>query len=225
MSDEHKRHAAQAALEYLPEAGIIGLGTGSTARHFIAGVGELLKKGRDYRAVATSEASRKQAAALGIPLLPDEGPWDIDVVVDGADEVDPKLDLIKGGGGCHTREKIVNQFSRLRIVVVDESKLVESLGQGWALPVEVLPFGHRSVKSQLERWGSVRLRQVQGQTFRTDSGNLIYDVSTGPIPEPAQLDEEILAIPGVVQTGLFTGRTDKVLIASESGVRERSKPS
>src|SRR6201996_5370428 len=116
--DEAKRQVARAALDLLPEKGVIGLGTGSTAALFIDGVGELVRAGRKFVGVPTSDASRKQAEQLGIPLLDDVGPWEIDVCVDGADEVSSKLDLIKGGGGAHTREKIVNAAARTNVIVV-----------------------------------------------------------------------------------------------------------
>src|ERR1700679_2468082 len=138
--DEAKLLAARAAVEELPEKGIVGLGTGSTARLFIDEVGALVRAGRALVGVPTSEASRKQAHALGIPLLDDEGPWAIDVTVDGADEVDPKLSLIKGGGGAHLREKIVNFASKRNVIVVDETKLSNVLGEKWSVPVEVVRF-------------------------------------------------------------------------------------
>jgi ribose 5-phosphate isomerase A len=134
VTDDLKRQAALAALAELPPDGVIGLGTGSTARLFIAALGELVASGRRYRCVATSEASRRQAQELGIPVLSDDGPWDIAVTVDGADEVDRALDLIKGGGGAHTREKIVNFSSRRNVIVVDASKLSPRLGERCASP-------------------------------------------------------------------------------------------
>src|ERR1041384_5629890 len=126
MSSDHmKRQAAHAALAHLPEAGVLGLGTGSTTRWFIEAVGELVRSGRRFSAVPTSTASRRLAEQLGIPLLADHDAWQIDVCVDGADEVSEALDLIKGGGGAHTREKIVNYASRRNVIIVDESKLVK----------------------------------------------------------------------------------------------------
>src|SRR5262245_27261743 len=125
---EAKRQAAREALRYLPERGVVGLGSGSTAELFIEEVGQLVAAGRSLYGVPTSEAGRRQAAALRIPLLPDTGPWPIDVCVDGADEVSDDLDLIKGGGGCHSREKIVNDAARTNIIIVDESKLSHKLG-------------------------------------------------------------------------------------------------
>jgi ribose 5-phosphate isomerase A len=214
--NEAKRLVARAALELLPEEGVVGLGSGSTAQLFIDGVGELVKAGKKLRGVPTSEASRAQAELLGIELLPDTGPWEIDVCVDGADEVSAALDLIKGGGGCHTREKIVNQSAKKNVIVVDASKLSRSLGEKWAVPVEVLAFGHLATASKLTAFGRVTQRLKDGQPWITDSGNPIYDVSAGPIEDPRALEARLLALPGVVETGLFVARADVVLVASEA---------
>ncbi len=216
--DDAKRAAARAALEELPEEGVIGLGTGSTTRYFIDAVGEAVKAGKKYTGVPTSEASRKQATELGIPLLSDDGPWDIAVCVDGADEVDPQLDLVKGGGGAQTREKIVNNSARKNVIIVDGSKLSPQLGTKWAVPVEVLPFAHLATKSHLAKLGDPVLRMRDGAPWKTDAGNLIYDVKTGPISNAGELDTKIRAIPGVVETGLFVHRANVVLVARESGV-------
>jgi ribose 5-phosphate isomerase A len=218
--NEAKRRAALAAIELLPEEGVIGLGTGSTARLFIEAVGELVRQGRRLVGVATSEQSRSQAESLGIALLSDEGPWQIDACVDGADEVSTRLDLIKGGGGCHAREKIVNHAARLNVIIVDESKLSEQLGERWPVPVEVLPFGHRATARALERWGAVELRCKNGQPWLTDAKNYIYDVRVGPIAEPVELERELSTLPGVVETGLFVARADRVIVAGAAGVRE-----
>lgn len=221
MTDDIKRKAALAALAELPPDGVIGIGTGSTARLFIAALGELVASGRRYTAVPTSEASRAQAQGLGIPLLADDGPWDIAVTVDGADEVDDALDLIKGGGGAHTREKIVNFSSRRNIIIADQSKLSRRLGERWPVPVEVLPFAHLATRSHLARLGAPSLRTTGGAPFRSDAGNLIYDVSCGPIADARALDAALRAIPGVVETGLFVGRADVVLVARDTGVERR----
>ena len=149
-----KRQAAVAALDELPPDGVIGIGSGSTARLFIAALGELVAAGRRYSCVPTSEASRTQAAELGMQLLPDDGPWDIAVTVDGADEVDDELNLIKGGGGAHTREKIVNFATRKNVIIVDGSKRSRRLGERWAVPVEVLPFAHLATRAHLSRFGA-----------------------------------------------------------------------
>jgi len=218
--DDAKKAAARAALAYVPESGVVGLGTGSTAKHFIDGVGELVQAGRKLTAVPTSEASRAQAESLGIPLAPADGPWDIAVTVDGADEVSSELDLIKGGGAAHTREKIVNQASRLNIIVVDESKLSEKLGEKWSVPLEVIPFAHEATAQALTRWGSPVLRKKDGQLVRTDSGNLVYDLACGTIDSPAELDTELRALPGIVETGLFCARANVVIVAAPGGVKE-----
>ncbi|MBS2028974.1 MAG: ribose-5-phosphate isomerase RpiA [Deltaproteobacteria bacterium] len=221
--DEAKRAAAQAALAELPEHGVIGLGTGSTSKLFIDLVGPLVRAGRRFQAVPTSEASRAQAAALGIPLLDDVGPWAIDVCVDGADEVSDALDLIKGGGGAHTREKIVNAAAKKNVIIVDASKRSKLLGEKWAVPVEVLPFGRGATAAALARYGTPTWREKNGAVFRTDSGNFIYDLKAGVIPDPGALEAQLRGIPGVVEVGLFVKRADVVLVASEQGVQRLAR--
>jgi ribose 5-phosphate isomerase A len=215
-----KREAARAALELLPERGVVGLGSGSTAELFIEAIAELVAAGRDLRGVPTSEASRRKAAELGIPLLSDTGPWSIDVCVDGADEVSAELDLIKGGGGAHSREKVVNYAARTNVIVVDESKLSRQLGEKWAVPVEVLSFGLLSTWKWLERHGTVTQREHAGRPFVTDAGNFILDLRAGAIPEPSLLDRQLRSIPGVVETGLFIARADVVVVAGARGVSQ-----
>jgi ribose 5-phosphate isomerase A len=218
--DQAKQLAADRALTYLPERGIIGLGSGSTAKLFIQGVGHLIAAGRDLKGVPTSEESRALAESLHIPLLDDQGPWSIDVCVDGADEVSDDLDLIKGGGGCQTREKIVNFSSRKNIIVVDSTKLSSQLGERWAVPVEVLPFGRNSTIAALERMGETKLRLRNGTPWMTDAGNFLYDVRVGVISHPGETDRVLRSIPGVVETGLFVRRADLVIVAGEDGIRE-----
>jgi len=222
--DEAKRAAARAAVAELPEEGIIGLGTGSTTRFFIDAVGELVAAGRKLVGVPTSEASRTQAGGLGIPLLGDDGPWEIAVTVDGADEVDAELHLIKGGGAAHTREKIVNFSSRRNVIVVDETKLSQQLGEKWPVPTEVLPFAHLATKAHLAKLGEPVLRERDGKVVRTDAGNFVYDVRCGAIRDPGALDRALRAIPGVVETGLFVGRADVVIVAGTSGVKRITAP-
>src|SRR4051812_18932888 len=183
--DEAKKRAARAALELLPESGVIGLGTGSTTRFFIEGVGELVRAGRKFSGVPTSQQSRALATQCGIPLLEDAGPWQIDLCVDGADEVSDALDLIKGGGAAHTREKIVNFSGKTNVIIVDDSKLSRLLGEKHAIPVEVLVFGHLTTLRALERFGQPVLRLQGGLPVLTDSGNYIYDVSAAPMADPA----------------------------------------
>lgn len=222
--DDAKRRAARAALDYLPTSGIVGLGSGSTAHLFIEEVAELVARGRSLIGVATSGDSRALAERLGIPLLGDEGPWDIAVTVDGADEVSDALDVIKGGGGCQTREKIVNQASALNIIVVDESKLSRMLGEKWPVPVEVLAFGHASTRERLRSFGPTALRTKNGTPWLTDAGNYLYDVQVGLMPEPETTDALLRSIPGVVETGLFCQRAQRVLVAGPSGVQTLERP-
>jgi ribose 5-phosphate isomerase A len=210
--------AAAAAIAELPESGLIGLGTGSTAKHFIDALGALVKAGRRYTGVPTSEASRTQAKSLGIPLLDDEGPWAIDVTIDGADEVDERLDLIKGGGAAHLREKVVNYASARNVIVVDESKMSKRLGDKWAIPVEVVPFGHRATATKLAQLGEAKLRVRDGREVRTDANNFVYDVRVPPMDDARAVERALRGIPGVVETGLFLGRADVVLVATSSGV-------
>lgn len=218
--EDLKRLAARAAVELLPESGVLGLGTGSTVRYFIEAVAELVRSGREFTGVPTSEQSRGLAESMGIPLLADDGPWDIQLCVDGADEVSRNLDLIKGGGGAHTREKLVNFASRINVIVVDETKLSEQLGERSAVPVEVLCFAHRETAYLLGAYGSATLRLSGPAPFRTDSGNYVYDVMTGPVLDPAELEVALKTIPGVVEVGLFCGRADRILVAGSGGVRE-----
>lgn len=218
--EDAKRLAANAALSYLPERGVVGLGSGSTAKLFIEGVGQLVAAGRQLVGVPTSEESRSLAQRLGIPLLSDVGPWEIDVCVDGADEVSATLDLIKGGGGCQTREKIVNHHAKTNIIVVDSSKLSVCLGEKWPVPVEVLPFGREATVQSLSAHGQTTLRTRDEKPWITDAGNYIYDVHCGPIHEPLTLDRTLRTIPGVVETGLFLNRTALVIVAGGDGIQE-----
>jgi ribose 5-phosphate isomerase A len=222
--EEAKALAARAALEELPLSGVIGLGSGSTARLFIAEVGALVRQGRLFQGVPTSEGSRKDAERGAIPLRDDSGPWDIAVTVDGADEVDARLNLIKGGGDAHTREKIVNRSSRRNVIIVDESKLSANLGEKWPVPIEVLLFGHLATARLLADIGRAVRRMRDGKSVLTDTGNAIYDVHVGPLADPAATDRALRDIPGVVETGLFLGRADLVIVAGVSGIRKLRPP-
>jgi len=223
--DEAKQRAARAALDLLPESGVIGLGTGSTTRFFIEGVGELVRAGRKFKGVPTSQQSRALATQCGIPLCEDSGPWQIDLCVDGADEVSETLDLIKGGGAAHTREKIVNFASAKNVIIVDASKLSKYLGEKRAIPVEVLVFGHLTTLRALERFGQPVLRLRDGAPLLTDSGNYIYDVGVAPLADPRSVDRALHELPGVVETGLFCGRADWVIVAEAQGIRQLSRQS
>jgi ribose 5-phosphate isomerase A len=219
-----KRAAARAALAEIPApAGdkpvVVGLGSGSTSNLFVEELGERVRAGLRVVGVPTSESTRALATKNAIPLLDDEGPWDIDVTVDGADEVSAALDLIKGGDAAHAREKIVNFASKRNVIIVDGSKLSAHLGDRWSVPIEVLPFAHGATRAKLARHGNPVLRSKGGAVVRTDAGNLIYDLAAGPIADPGALDRALRAIPGVVETGLFVGRADVVVVAEATGVR------
>jgi ribose 5-phosphate isomerase A len=212
MVQDLKRLVALAAARELPESGVIGLGTGSTTRFFIDAVGELVRSGRRLVGVCTSEKTRSLAISLGIPLLADEGPWEIDMTVDGADEVDASLRLSKGGGGALTREKIVNASSRRNVIICDETKRVEHIGQARPIAIEILPFGSGTTTRHLGTFGRPVLRLHDGSPYRSDGGNYIVDLSIQPARDPAELDRAIRSIPGVVETGLFINRADLVLL-------------
>ncbi len=197
----------------------MGLGTGSTAKLFVEELGARVRAGLKLVGVPTSEGTRALASSVGITLLDDEGPWAIDVNVDGADEVSAALDLIKGGGAAHTREKIINFASRRNVIIVDDTKLSTRLGERWSVPIEVLTFARGTTRAALARYGNPVLRQRDGGPVRTDAGNLIYDLAAGAIEAPGALDRALHDIPGVVETGLFVGRADVVLVAGDSGVR------
>src|SRR6266571_3665827 len=218
--DELKRNAAETALAYVKPGMVLGLGTGSTARHFLAGVARLVANGVDLRGVPTSLATAEEAKRLGIPLTSLEESFWLDLTVDGADEVDPKLDLIKGMGGALFREKIVAAASKKFVVIIDDSKLVRRLGTKTPLPVEVHPFGWRFAADALEGLGAtVELRRKDGETFRTDNGNHIVDARFRSLSSPMKTATQIMSIPGVVGHGLFLKMADTVLVGTEKGVR------
>ena len=222
-----KDKAALAAVAFVQSGMRIGLGSGSTATLAIQHVAERLTAGtlRDVVASASSVATFAEAVRLGIPLLPDDLPQDLDLTIDGADEIDPDLNLIKGGGGALLREKIVAQASARVVIVADDSKLSPCLGTHWPVPVEVLAFGWRSQARFLEGLGAkVVVRQGRkGQPFVTDSGNLILDCRFGPIANLRALAGDISARAGVVEHGLFIGMAHDVLIAGANGVQHRSR--
>lgn len=219
--DDHKRAAAYAALEELPTDGIVGLGSGSTMHFFLDALRGAIAGGRKFVGVPTSDEIRDRASELGIPLLGDDGPWSIAITVDGADEVDPALDLIKGHGGAHTREKIVSSASAKTVIIIDDTKLSQRLGEHRPIPIEVLVFAHATTSARLLRFGRPVQRRLSGAPVRTPAGNLIYDLEVAPITNSSLLESELLAVPGVVETGLFVGRADVVLVGSSRGVERR----
>ncbi|APS00091.1 ribose-5-phosphate isomerase RpiA [Pajaroellobacter abortibovis] len=222
---ETKRAVALAALKELPKEGTIGLGSGSTAALFIEALGQLIQQGRSFVGVPTSQASRELAEKFKIPTLPDSGPWNIAVTVDSADEVSQTChSMIKGGGGAHTREKIVYTASQRTIIIIEERKLSPHLGEKASVPVEVLTFGHAQTAERLRMFGKVTLRMKDGAPWLTDSNHLIYDVSIKKIINPAALDRALSNISGVVETGLFCKKPDMLLIGRGSEVKRLFTP-
>ncbi len=221
--ERYKQQAAERAVDFVQSGMVVGLGTGSTAFFAIRRLGALLHEGslRDVVGCATSAASAAAARELGIPLLDEDLPRDVDLTIDGADEVDPDLNLIKGGGGALLREKIVAQASRREIIVVDETKPSPVLGTRRAVPVEVIPFGWRSQARYLEGLGARYTPRfaADGQPFHTDQGNLILDCVFGPIADLPTLAARLGARAGIVEHGLFLGLTTDLLVAGQDGIR------
>ena len=218
--NEMKRIAAEKAVETFVKDGMtVGLGTGSTAYFVILKVAELVKQGYKLKCVATSVASENLALENGIPIVDLNDVDHVDVTIDGADEVDPKMNLIKGLGGALLREKIVAAASVEEIIVVDESKLVEKIGTRCSLPVEVLPFGHLKTAYGLKRQGCEPVLRMKGsEPFVTDGGNLIYDCRfDGGIDNLSFKETALDAIPGVVECGLFINMVRAVVIAHKDG--------
>src|ERR1700731_1823541 len=214
--EAHKRAAAERALELVRPGTIIGLGTGSTARYFIDALAREVRKGLMVQAVATSLESRAQAEAGGIQII-DRIDGALDLAVDGADEIDPAINCVKGRGGALLREKIVAHASRRFILIADESKLVGRLGRG-AVPIEVLPFLWESTRRSIESLGGQpELRMAAGRPFTSDNGNLILDTTFGVVD--AGLSAALHTIPGVMEHGLFFGMARAAIIGSGAGVR------
>jgi len=224
-----KQEAAEYAVKtYIRSGMTVGLGTGSTSIFAIRRIGAQLKSGelKDIVGFATSRASWDAAVELHIPMLTEDLPKNVDVTIDGADEVDPRLDLVKGGGGALLREKLVAQASAKEIIIVDESKLSPRLGTLHVLPVEVMPFGWRSQARFLESLGAkyVVRQTASGEEYRTDQGNMILDCNFGPIADAPALARQLEARSGIVDHGLFIGLASVVVVAAAGGIRE-IKPS
>jgi ribose 5-phosphate isomerase A len=224
--DDMKREAARAALTHVESGMRLGLGHGSTAKHFVELLGAKVKEGLRVLCVPASEYTHDQAQGLGIPLTTLDQTPELDLCVDGADEIGPNLSLIKGGGGALLREKIVAAAGHSMIVIADESKVVATLGH-FPLPVEVVPFGFGATKLAIERAGAklglsgdLTLRTgADGLVFVTDSGHHILDCHFEKIPDPAALAAGLSTIPGVVEHGLFLGYAKGAYVAGSSGVR------
>ena len=231
LTDALKESAARAALDLVKDGMRLGLGTGSTAARFVDALGERVGQGLKVLCVPTSEATRAQAERLGIPLTTLNDTPQLDLTVDGADEIDDQLRLIKGGGGALLREKIVATASNQMIVIADESKVVATLG-AFPLPVEVVPFGFASTLRLIEVMsgqagceGEIKQRQAPGGgRFVTDQDNYIVDCAFGAIQEPEVLAFALKRVPGVVEHGLFLGVADLAIVAGAAGVRVIRRP-
>ena len=224
-NDREKEAAARASLRFVKDGQVVGLGTGSTAAYFIQLLGGQVKNGLRIRGIPSSDRSREQAASLGIPLTTLDECQQIDVTVDGADEFDPQLRLIKGGGGALLREKIVASATRQLVIVADRTKRVPVLGK-FPLPVEVIKFAQALVKKKIEALGAqveVR-RNADGKAYLTDENNYILDCRFGQIPDADALARQLSDMPGVVEHGLFIGMASVVLMADGSNIIELQAP-
>jgi ribose 5-phosphate isomerase A len=214
--EAQKRAAADRALELVKPGTIVGLGTGSTARYFIEGLAARVRSGLKVQAVATSLETRAQAEAGGIPIT-EKVDGSLDLAVDGADEIDPAVNCVKGRGGALLREKIVAHASRRFVLIADETKLVGRLARG-PIPIEVLPFLWEATSRSIESLGGrPELRMAPGGPFKTDNGNLVLDTGFGAVD--AALGVAIHAIPGVIEHGLFFGIAKAAIVGSATGVR------
>ena len=230
-ADAQKRAAASRAVEFVRPGMRLGLGTGSTAKHFVELVGERVCAGLDIIAVPTSEATRADAERCGIRLTTLDDTPELDLTVDGADEVAPDLSLIKGGGGALLREKIVAAASARMVVIADESKWVPRLGR-FPLPIEVAPFGFTATLKAVEKAitelgasGPLSLRQGKdGHAFVTDGGHWIIDAALGRIDDPKAMADALAGIPGVMEHGLFIGLAQTVILAGPAGIRVVERP-
>jgi len=224
--DELKRQAAARALDFVQNGMKLGIGTGTTAKHFVELLGARVRGGLDVIGVPTSEATRDQAVRCGIRLTTLDEVDRLDLTVDGADEVDPQLNLIKGGGGALLREKIVAAASDRMVVIADETKWVETLGR-FPLPIEVIPFGLAATRREIEQAfadcgisGQLLLRKGRdGHVFVTDGGHWIVDAHLARIPDAPRLAQSLSFIPGVVEHGLFIGLASTVMLAGSQGIR------
>ena len=224
--DSLKKAAALKAIEFVRDGMVVGLGTGSTAKHMVIALGEQVRAGMKLRGVPTSAETAALARQSGIPLIDNENRWEIDVAIDGADQVDPHFNLIKGGGGALLKEKIVAASAKQFIVMVDHTKQVPVLGGSFPLPIEVIPFGWGSTAREIETLTESRvvLRERNGTPFKTEAGHLILDVHIDRIDRPGELEAALNLIPGVVETGLFVGRTNILIVGTPQGVHTLHVP-
>lgn len=223
MSGDPLAALAMRAMDLITNGSTIGLGSGRAALAFVEVLAREIQRGLSVRGVPTSEETARRARELGIPLV-ELGEAELDVTMDGADEVDPDLNLLKGAGGALARERIVAAASRRQIILVGADKLVPALGTRARLPVEVIPFAAAPSRRRLRELGyKPELRRRGAAPFVTDNGNVILDCETGPLTDPAAVERAIRAIPGVVDTGLFLGTAETVLVADGDTVRVLSR--
>jgi ribose 5-phosphate isomerase A len=224
---EMKRRSAEYAVGLIEDGMIVGLGTGSTAIWAVRHLAELRLRGsfKQVVGVATSQATETEARRRGIPLTTLEDHPDVDITIDGADEVDPAMNAIKGGGGALLREKIVAVASRRLVIIVDESKLSPQLGTRWPVPVEVVSFGWMQQLRFLETLGAaVTLRTAEGAPFLSDNGNLILDCNFGLIVDPAALSARLKMRTGILDHGLFPGMATDLVVADRHGIHHHTRP-
>ncbi len=216
-----KKIAGEKAVEHIEAGMVVGLGTGSTAYYAIKKIGDEVKEGLEVTCIATSKATEVIAKECGIPLSSLAEHPDVDVTIDGADEVDPNLNLIKGMGGALVREKIIASASKKVVIVADPSKIVDVLGTRSPLPVEVIPFGVNFCQKQLQKFGcKVEIRKKNNEPFVSDNGNYVVDCFFKKILAPKKLQKEINCIPGVVDNGLFLNMADEVIIGTKDGIKK-----
>ncbi|KHF39420.1 ribose 5-phosphate isomerase [Halalkalibacter okhensis] len=223
MTDQvelRKKRAGEKAVEWIEDGMTIGLGSGSTVYWTIKKLGELVNKGMKIKGVPSSIRTEGWANQFGVPLTDFQQGTELDLAIDGADEVDPSFHLIKGGGGSLVREKIVNAASKNLIIVVDESKVVSNLGE-FGVPIEVVPFGWEVTERRISQMGcrSIQLRKSENEIYVSNNGNYILDCHFGYIENAMNLHAQLKQVVGVVETGLFIGMTDHVIVGKDNGVQ------
>ena len=218
-----KRLAAEKACDYIEDGMILGLGTGSTVDYALRKIGKMVNEGIKIKGIPTSFRTKKIAIEEKIPLTSLEDNPEIDLTIDGADEVDSELRLIKGGGGALTREKMIAYYSKKVIIIIDETKVVKMLGIDFYLPVETVKFGWTLTKNKLKEFNcNVELRKIMNNPYITDNSNYIIDCEFDRIKDPEQLEIDINNIPGVVENGLFIGLADEIIVGSKQGIKTLS---
>ena len=219
--DDMKKLAAEKAAEYIEDGMVLGLGTGTTLEYLIPKIGKLVAEGMDIVGIPTSRRTKNLAEEYNIPLSTLTEHPEVDLTIDGADEVDPSLNLIKGGGGALTKEKIVAFSSKREIIIVDETKLVQHLGMSFPLPVEVIPFGWYPTKLAIEKAlpCTAELRRENDNPYTSDNMNYLLDCEFKVIDDPREVDTQLRSIPGVVETGLFIDLADMVIVGTREGIK------